>query len=197
MATERDLVGRAKKGDGDAFTALTRPYHQRLYETACFLTNDPDEAEDLAQECLIKAYLSIRRFREGAPLLPWLLKILKNLFIDSRRSGKSRYEVRTALAELEEMAQAAGNGPLAQEHNPSDALEQILRKERQSELRELISALPAVFALTLVLVDVQGFSYAEAAEATGTRVNTVRTRLFRARALLRRWLLSGRGTSGP
>ncbi len=165
-ATAREAPGPA------AFVALTRPHHARLLQLGLALCGDPDQAADLVQETLLKAFVAQRRFRDGAAPYPWLARILRNLHLDQRRSAAARREISDPHPR-----EATSAAP-----HPLEALEQA---EQAARLHRAIARLPPEMALTITLVDLQGLSYAEAAAATEVPVGTVRSRLSRARNQLR------------
>jgi RNA polymerase sigma factor (sigma-70 family) len=81
------------KEDISEFVKLTRPHHRQLYGIALSLCRDPDQAQDLTQEALIKAYQAFDRFRSDEPILPWLRRILRNVYLDTFKTGRARHEV--------------------------------------------------------------------------------------------------------
>jgi len=166
------------RSDESGFEALVEPHLQHLYEVAHRLAQDPARAADLAQETLLRAFRARSSYRAGAPVFPWLVTILRNLFRDQQRSAPLRREV------------MAGDDPIYAEQRsrtPGPAL-RCERRQRGQRLEELLGRLPETFALPVLLVDLQDASYEEAAVALGVPVGTVRSRLSRARALLRGWI---------
>ncbi len=192
----RRLVERAQARDPEAFSELLTPELEALHRAAYFLARDADDARDLAQEACVRAFVAIDQFRPGAPLRPWLHRILRNAFVDRVRSAAARHEVTASSlgAELEvdaASAPAAGDQPAE-----ASALEALLARERRDELGEHVRALPAAFREVLVRCDVQGLAYAEVAEITGLPLGTVKSRLARARLALRERLLAAGEPSG-
>jgi RNA polymerase sigma-70 factor (ECF subfamily) len=162
------------------FITLTRPYHERLMRVAMTLCHDQDMAADLTQEALARAFAAFHRFRPDAPVFPWLARILRNLYLDHRRSARSRHE----LAEH----QLAGDGPgpleLAKTTSPTP-LAAVEQAQLVSWVQQELAALPAAQRLVLVLCDVEELTYKEVAEVVDAPVGTVRSRLARARQALR------------
>jgi RNA polymerase sigma-70 factor (ECF subfamily) len=143
------------------------PAHvDRLYRAAWALCGSPHDAEDLVQETFVRV-LSRPRWLRGDDQLAYLMRVLRNTFLDSRRTASRRPRVTTTLEEIE-AADRRGAG------TPEQALE-------AQELYAAIAALPEDFRLALVAVDILGLSYAEAARALGAREATITTRLHRAR----------------
>lgn len=162
------------------FIALTRPYHERLMRVAMTLCHDQDQAADLTQEALARAFAAFHRFRPGAPVFPWLVRILRNFYLDERRSARSRREL------AEHQLVGDGPGPLEQAQTtaptPLAAAEQA---QLVSWVQQELAALPAAQRLVLVLCDVEELTYQEVAEVVDSPVGTVRSRLARARRALR------------
>jgi len=75
------------------FTRLTGPHHRHLYGIALLLCHDPDPAADLTQEALVRAFKAFDRFRPDSPVLPWLRRILRNVFLDTFKTARARHEV--------------------------------------------------------------------------------------------------------
>lgn len=144
----------------------TLPSHvNRLYRAAWALCGSPHEAEDLVQETFVRVLARPRQLR-GDDELAYLMRVLRNTFLDSRRTASRRPQVTAQLDDLE----------LADERStdPEHALE-------AQELYESIAKLPEDFRLALVAVDIVGLSYSEAGRALKTREATITTRLHRAR----------------
>lgn len=170
--------------DPDAFVALTAPHHARLYQTALGLCGDRDQAADLTQEALVKAFLAFDRFREGAPPYPWLVRILRNVHLDEVRSAHARRETIQATAPDPPDPRP---GPLAS----------VVAAEEIDAVHAAIARLPEEFALVITLVDLQGLTYEDVAEAVEIPIGTVRSRLYRARERLRILLSDSRSSSAP
>lgn len=166
--------------------ALLQPELAKLHQSAYYLARDADEARELAHQACIRAFAALHTFKPEAALRPWLQRILRNLFVDRRKSAAVRHEVATE----------AGHGP--QEAVASAAaspLEVLLQRERAEALTEHIRAMPPSFQEVLVLCDIQELSYEEVCTITGLALGTVKSRLSRGRALLRERLLEGRELS--
>ena len=176
---ESVLVQRAQQDDLQAFNVLVERYETQAYNLARRMLGDPAAAEDATQDAFISAYQNIRRFR-GEHLRPWLLKIVANASRDVLRSPERRRTV-----SLEEIA-AAGDPPWPSKEESPEAY--TLRQELGQEIQRGLQALPRDQRLVVILVDVQGLSYEEAALVTRASLGTVKSRLSRARANLRDYL---------
>jgi RNA polymerase sigma-70 factor (ECF subfamily) len=138
----------------------------RLYRAAWALCGSPHDAEDLVQETFVRVLARPRQL-SGDDELAYLMRVLRNTFLDSRRTASRRPQVAATLDDLE----------LADERSrdrPEDALE-------AQELYSAIAKLPEDFRLALVAVDIVGLSYGEAGKALNAREATITTRIHRAR----------------
>lgn len=149
-----------------------------LYGTALRLTRSPEDASDLSQEALVRAYEAFDRF-DGRNFKAWMLRILTNLYINRYRKIQ-RTGTSSSLDE-EEAAEPAAPATEAPDRQVFDAM-------LGAEVEEALAKVPEVFRMAVILSDIEGMSYDEVAEATDVPVGTVRSRLARGRAILRREL---------
>lgn len=156
-----------------AFEAAALPFMQPLYSTALRLTADADEAADIVQETFLRAYRTFDNFRPGTNAKAWLFTILYSVFANRYHAAKRRPRME-AVEQLEAPASPDADVTLVAawgaRWNPE--VERALRR------------LPEDFRTPLLLIDVEGLSYEEAAAVLGCAVGTVGSRLFRGRKLL-------------
>jgi len=183
---EPEWILRAQQGDGEAFDRLVTLYAPRVINLATRYLGNTEDAQDVAQEAFLHAYDALARFRRDATFSTWLYRIVINVCHDELGRRRRRPMPVTALA-LEETE--GWNDTRAGDDTTEDI---VLCRERTQTLHALIAALPDPFRLTLVLYDLQGCSYQEIAELLHTRVGTVKSRLNRARNLLRAQLATRR-----
>lgn len=169
-------------GRGDraaAFARYVEPEIAVLYRVALTLAGQRADAEDLVQDALVRAYRAVDRF-DGAHPRAWLLTILRNTH---------RNRLRTRLpALLHDDEQQAG---LLDQSDPARSAEDVVVDEQfEAVVAEALAALPTMHRVVVQLVDVDGLSYAEAAEALGLPRGTVMSRLHRARARIRTRLVA-------
>jgi RNA polymerase sigma-70 factor (ECF subfamily) len=159
-----------------------------LYRTALRMTRNPQDAEDLVQDTFLRAYRFFDQFQPGTNLRAWLFKILTNSYINSYRKTAAEPKS-TSLDDTEEfslyhqMARESQDGSLGW-HVEAEVLDRFA----EEDIREAIEKLPDAFRMTVLLADVEGFSYKEIAEITGVSKGTVMSRLFRGRRLLQKAL---------
>ena len=181
--TDKELVAMSQDGDVRAFNALAQRWESSVYQYVRRSVGNPDEARDLCQEALTKAYQNIARLREGEKFKAWVHHIALNLCRDRFRTQKSRTDVRSlddvGVDELE-VASSAGR-MLSPEAS-----------HEQANLADLVAnslqGLPTDQKNAIVLREYHGFSSQEIAEITGVPAATVRTRIFYGLKSLRRSL---------
>ncbi|CAL9466862.1 RNA polymerase sigma factor SigM [Streptomyces sp. enrichment culture] len=171
---DQDLLARHVAGDPDAFGELVRRHRDRLWAVAIRTLGDREEAADAVQDALVSAFRAAHTFRGQSAVTTWLHRITVNACLDRARKTASR---RTApLNDTERLEQ------LLEPHESAEA-----PAERQDLHRQLLAALtrlPADQRAALVLVDMQGYPVAEAAEILGVPTGTVKSRCARGRARL-------------
>ena len=178
---EQDLISRSKSGDVEAFNLLVEQYQRMVYNLALRMLGNAEAAEDASQDTFISAYKAIGKFRGGS-FKSWVLRIAANSCHDKLRVAR-RYRVvslDTLLLETDELHQANNN------ESPEDY---ALRRELGRFLNEGLTHLSEDQRLVVILSDVQGLSYEEVAQATGSSLGTVKSRLNRGRTRLRDFLL--------
>ncbi|PWH19962.1 MAG: RNA polymerase subunit sigma-24 [Ardenticatenia bacterium] len=186
---EMETVARAQRGDLRAFNRLVLAYQNLAYNVAYRIMGDADAAADVCQEAFLSAFRHIRALR-GSSFKSWLLRIVTNMCYDHLR-----YQRRRPAHSLEELttSEDAGENPEHfswMTHEGAGPEEQIMSRELADVLQSGIASLPADQRAIIVLSDVQGFTYQEIAEITGIPLGTVKSRLSRARAKLRDYLLA-------
>jgi RNA polymerase sigma-70 factor, ECF subfamily len=169
---DRDLVGRARRGDREAFTQLVMQYQVPLYNMALRMVGGRDDAADITQEAFLRAWEKIRTLRD-APFKSWLFQIAANLCYDHFRRGR-RYGV---MPEDEGAGRVATLGIAT-----PDPQERAEASERNRLVRDSIRALDHEMRLAIVLRDINGLAYEEIANVLRVPLGTVKSRIARARA---------------
>jgi RNA polymerase sigma-70 factor (ECF subfamily) len=179
---EIQAIQAAQKGDLAAFNRLVMAYQGMAYNVAYRIVGNADAAADACQEAFLSAFRGIQGFRGGS-FKSWLLRIVTNACYD-----QLRYKGRRPADSLDEMEDDSEHSPrLVNGHERPE--EYTLRRELNDLIEEGIKSLPPDQRVVLVLSDVQGFAYQEIAEITDTSLGTIKSRLSRARAKLRDYLM--------
>ena len=171
------LIQAAVQGDLTAFNRLVLAYQEIAFNVAYRMLDDPDAAEDATQTAFISAYRNLKSYRGGS-FRAWVLRMVTNTCYDELRRRKRRPVVSLepvddeTSEEIESPRWLADEGP-----GPEDQLETA---ELERAIQRCINGLPEDFRSVILLVDVQGLDYQEAAEITRTPLGTVKSRLARA-----------------
>lgn len=184
-AQDRALIAKVRSGDTDAYRILVEKYQKRAYLLALDIVKSPEDAEDVVQESFVKAYLSLRDFKQDSAFYTWLYRIVHNMAIDYRRKmarrGGAHFEFDERMTQ--------GVAARGEENATSSVLESriegpqeaLLRKERENRLRTALQDISEEHRTAITLREVDGLSYDEIAEVTGVAKGTVMSRLHYAR----------------
>ncbi len=182
---EKAFILAAQKGDLAAFNQLVRAYQTQVYRTAYRVLGDGASAEDATQDAFVSAFKHIRGYRGGS-FKAWLLRIVTNACYDQLRA-KQRRPTASLDALLIDSDDPAPGADRAAPESPQEFTE---RRELGDAIQHGLETLPPDQRVTLVLIDIEGFSYNEVAAATGANLGTVKSRLSRARAALRDFMIA-------
>ena len=171
---EESLVARSRDGDVDAFNKIVDMYQRPLYNLALRMLGDAPAAEDATQDAFVSAFRNIKRFKDGN-FKSWLFTIAANRCRDMLRARIAR-----PADSLD--AEDTTLDPPSRTESPEDY---AVRREIGRNIQQALAALPHDQRLAVVLIDVQGLAYEEAAEVMGINVGTVKSRLSRGRARVR------------
>jgi RNA polymerase sigma-70 factor (ECF subfamily) len=185
LLSDAALVERAKLRDPLAFRTIMERHNQRLYRIARTILKDEADAEDVVQETYLRAFEGLSQFREEAMLSTWLTRIAINEALGRKRKRRATVGVEAIEAAQQESAQIIRFPIMNDQTDPE-------RSAAQREIRQLlersIDALPEPFRVVFVMRDVEELSTEETAALLAIRPETVKTRLHRARRLLRQSL---------
>jgi RNA polymerase sigma-70 factor, ECF subfamily len=177
---ESDLIKEFKKGDPSAFEALVRKYQDRIYNLCLYMLQDPQDAQDAAQDVFLKAYRGLKDFRPDSSIYTWLYRIAVNACLDYKKKSRR---------------QAFRSEPLTQDL-PSDEPfpEQVYEsREIPHSVRLALQKLPEKLRAAILLREIEELSYEEIAKVLGTSVGTVKSRISRGREELRHLLKKNTG----
>lgn len=174
---EADLIARAIQNDAAAVRAIMSLCNRRLYRVARSVVQDNHEAEDVVQAAYGRAFTSLREFRGGSSICTWLGRIVLNEAL-----GRLRRQGTADHISLQDQQGAKSLSLVDEEPDPE---RMVAQREIQRLLETTIDDLPQKFRSVLIMRTIEGMSVEETAELLGIRPETVKTRLHRARALLR------------
>ena len=181
LASARDVRDRVHFED-DALA-----HADQLYRIALRLTGSPQSAEELVQETYLRAFRSWRSYATGSNLAAWLATILRNIYLDEAR----RQSRRPVIESLDEQGDYYLYNHLAE--TAKEPQEAVLNRLAGGAIVDSLADVPPTFREVIVLVDVGGFSYKDAAEILDVPVGTVMSRLHRGRRLLKQALAERTG----
>jgi RNA polymerase sigma-70 factor, ECF subfamily len=183
---ERDLIGRMRARDGSAVTDLASLYGPRIQQLAFRYLKNWEDAEEVAQDVLLKVYRKIEAFRGDAALSSWIYRITFNTAMSRLRSGKFNRsaEVKAPESQIEGMENVKAE--------PADwtslADDQVMRAEMRQKLIAALTHLPEVYRVPVLLRDIHGLSTEEASAILKVKPQTLKSRLHRGRLILRKHL---------
>ncbi len=172
--------------DVDLFARLLAAHQDKLYRVAYRMAGHHEDAQDLLQDALLEAYRSFKKFQRGSYFDKWLYRIMTNTFIDRQRHKKRVGVVESLDAPL------PGSGDEGVGRDIPDWTDEpshrVLQDKFDEPVQRALDGLPPEFRMVLIFSDVEEFSYEEISEMMDTPIGTVRSRLHRARAMMRQKL---------
>jgi RNA polymerase sigma-70 factor, ECF subfamily len=184
--SDEELVAATKRGDAQAFGELVLRHRQRVLVVAQRITNNREDAEDVAQESFHKAFLHLDAFQERSRFSTWLTRIAMNEAFMLIRRRRGFVEV---LPENPDDAMKSSSEAFV-DHSPNPE-ESYLRRERTELLAEAINRLGSTIRTTILLRDIEERSVKETAEILGTSTSAVKARVFHGRRKLRQTVNPG------
>ncbi|MCS7231933.1 MAG: sigma-70 family RNA polymerase sigma factor [Elusimicrobiota bacterium] len=173
---ENLLILLAQKGDIEAFEKLIQKYQKEIYNLALFKTQNATLAEEIAQETIIRIYKNINKFKFKSSFYTWVYRITYNTLNDLVKKFKPFEEIPLD----ESVGSVSFNNELENEFH---------KLELSEKIRYLITKIPHKFQFVLILADIEGKNYQEIAEILKIRIGTVKSRLFRARKILKELII--------
>lgn len=181
---DNELVLLSKNGDLDAFEKLVNKYQKKMLNIAYRMTGCYDDACDIVQDAFVSAYKDIRNFEGRSGFSTWLYSITVNFSRNRLKKIKSESNIST-LSTVSSAGTEEGRLNIDVESNEPSALETLERREIQQKVQDCINALENDYRTVIVLRDIQGFSYSEISDILKIAEGTVKSRLFRAREILK------------
>jgi RNA polymerase sigma-70 factor (ECF subfamily) len=176
---EEQWIAAARNGDTAAFDQLVEAHQDRIFNLCYWQLGNRDDAADAAQDCFVRAFRSLQKFRGESTFATWLHRIAVNVCFDARHK---KHKAPLAYSDL-----SIGDETPLPDHaiSYSDTPEQhSLRSERQQIVRRALANLPEHYRIALVLFEIEGYSYETISEILKTKTGTVKSRINRARLAL-------------
>ena len=191
--TERELIGRIQAGDQAAVSTLAADYGPRIHQLAMRYVRNWEDAEEVAQDVLLKVSRKISAFRGDSALSSWISRTTFTPAMSRLRAQRARMKAdAAATAEAQAVSGPAIPGSEAPPRDLIDwssmADDEVMRKEMRAKLIEGLRALPQVYRIPVLLRDIQGLSTEEAAAVLRVKPQTLKSRLHRGRLVLRQHL---------
>jgi len=180
--SDEDLMARVAEDDERAFTELVRRYQGRVANLVSRVLNDRECADDLAQEVFVRVFVHRRNYRQGSKLSTWVFTIAANL---AKNEIRRRVRRRNWFS-LDAMQEVFKDSVMALA-DPTEGQDRSMEREQLQEvLGRAIATIPEKYRLSLVLRDIEGLAYEDIAVVLGIPGGTVRSRINRARSMLKR-----------
>jgi RNA polymerase sigma-70 factor, ECF subfamily len=180
--SDEDLMGRVAEGDERAFTELVRRFQGRVINLVSRVLNDREVSDDLAQEVFVRVYVHRRNYRRGSKFSTWLFTIAANL---AKNEIRRRVRRRNWFS-LDALQEMVGDSAI-QLSDPKEGQDVELQREQLKQaVGRAIAAVPEKYRVALVLRDLEGFAYEEIGDMLKIPGGTVRSRINRARGILKR-----------
>jgi len=183
---ERDLIGRMRARDGSGVADLAATYGPRIQQLAFRYLKNWEDAEEVAQDVLMKVYRKIDAFRGDAALSSWIYRITFNTAMSRLRTARFSRPAEVHAADIETESQDRLTVEPADWASLAD--DQVMRAEMRNKLIEALTHLPTVYRVPVLLRDIQGLSTEEASAILRVKPQTLKSRLHRGRLILRRHL---------
>ena len=183
---DTEVIRRVRAGETALFEILMRRHNRRVYRVARAIVKDESEAEDVMQEAYVNAYTHLHQFAERAQFSTWLTRIAVH-------EALARVKKRDRLTEFDENEEASESTMPAFNFIGRSPEQQASNAELRALLETAVESLPQGYRVVFVLREIEGLNTAETADSLGVTEETVKTRLHRARALLREELFQRAG----
>ena len=183
--SDAEIIGRVLAGDANSFEFIVKKYEKMIYNLAMSKTNNRENAQDISQECFLRAYKMLASYRTDSAFSTWIYRICQNLIFDFYRKEKKIKTI--SLSATDQYGEEIPDREL--QDFDSDPSDRLVRAEKIEKIREIINSLPEDLREIIVLRDLNNTSYAHISEMLGLEIGTVKSRLNRAREKLKNYIL--------
>lgn len=183
LQNENEIIKKACLGDNDAFEKLYSEYESMVYSTAYYMTKNSEDAADISQDVFIKVYKSLPNFRGECKFSSWIYRVCVNTVNDHMRKHKRQKTVSLSVYDEDSDEESQLDIPVEDiDALPEAALE---KSNTQEMIKKAISELPEDMRTIVVLRDIYGYSYDELCRILSLKEGTVKSRINRARNILK------------
>jgi len=176
----KDLILNAKKGDNTALKELLKQEQANIFATLFYLKKDETDIADIMQDVLIKLTKNIKNLRNVDNYKTWLNQIILNSYYDYARKNKKKLKYSENMANEEDLIEK-----IPSKDNCSNPFSSILYSELDKVIKQSINKLPIHYKIPITLREIQGLTYNEISNITKTSIGTIKSRIARARAILK------------
>jgi RNA polymerase sigma-70 factor (ECF subfamily) len=180
---ERILIERSKKGDIEAFEKLVEAYQKKVFNIALGMLNNYDDASDIAQEVFIRVFKSIKSFKGESAFSTWLYRITTNACLDELRKSKNKTKNIVSIDEDIHFEDGEAARQIVDDSPSPDMI--VEANELKNIVNDAIEELSEEHKTVIILREIQGFSYEEIADIIKSPQGTVKSRISRARNILK------------
>jgi len=183
-----EVIEKVLSGNVDYFEILVKKYEKMIYNLAMTKMRNRENAQDISQECFLRAYKMLRSYKTDSAFSTWIYKICQNLIFDFYRKNKKINTVSLSVSDsYDSYDENLKEKDIAD--IDSDPSEHIIRAEKIEKIREIINSLPEDLREIIILRDLNNTSYTQIAEMLDIELGTVKSRLNRAREKLKEYII--------
>lgn len=185
-SNEKELMKLAARGDVSAFEELIFSHQKKVYNIAVNYTKNHDDALEISQEALIKAFRNIKNFKGDCSFSTWIFRITTNTCIDHYRKNSN---ISCIYIDGEKDIEDGTGARYELKSDLSEPLTAYLQKELRLGIRKALNSIPVELKTVVILRDIHGFCYEEISSIVGIPLGTIKSRISRARQFLKQILL--------
>ena len=187
--SDAEIIEKVLNGDVNCFEIIVVKYEKMIYNLAFTKTQNKQNAQDISQECFLRAYKMLRSYRTDSAFSTWIYRICQNLIFDFYRKSKKIKTVSLSVSDDDSGGGDFNERDIADDIQETEPSEQIIRAEKIEKIREIINSLPQDLREIIILRDLNDISYVQISEMLEIEIGTVKSRLNRAREKLKSYII--------
>jgi len=185
--SDAEIIEKVLSGDVNAFEVIVKKYEKMIYNLAMTKTQSKENAQDISQECFLRAYKMLRSYRTDSAFSTWIYRICQNLIFDFYRKNKKIKTVSLSVSDLNDGE--SKEKEIVDTNSGSEPSEHVIRTEKIEKIREIINSLPEDLREIVILRDLNNISYEQISEMLDIELGTVKSRLNRAREKIKDFII--------